>query len=81
MNPFTTVVAATARKGTRMLWLGVDQLARGLREGRSGLAAFGAMLAGVGVLRRLSRPRPQRVYSRRLRPGQTLGIRVLREGD
>ncbi|MDQ3782238.1 MAG: hypothetical protein M3349_04780 [Actinomycetota bacterium] len=58
--------------------LGVQQLLSGLRRGSSAAAGFGAALVLLGWLRDHRRPAKERIYSRRLREGETLKVRLMR---
>ena len=64
----------------RALSYGVVFLFRGMRQGRPGLAGFGAALAVLGWLRGRRKPKNAAVYRTRLRDGATLRVRYL-EGD
>lgn len=81
MKFLRSLVATQAKKGTRMLLFGLGQFARGVRHGNSPATAAGAALLGLGLMRRFGAAGPQKVYSRRLRPGQEIRIRVVRPGD
>lgn len=56
---------------------GIRALAGGARRGNALLAALGTAGAVIGAFRRFARPRKQLLYSRTLRPGETLRIRLL----
>lgn len=58
--------------------LGVQQLLSGLRRGSSGGAGLGAALVLLGWMREHRRPAKERIYSRRLREGETMKIRLMR---
>ena len=64
-----------------MLRTGVFALARGARRGNSALAAFGAAAVLVGWARRRRRAGPRLLYSRTLRPGEALRLRLLAPGE
>ena len=50
-----------------------------MRGGNGALTLLGALLAARGVLRWLERPDRELLYSKRLKPGQRLEIRVPEE--
>ena len=56
--------------------LGARALFGGARVGNSGLAAIGAALLALKLLRKTARPKKQLLYSRTLKPGETLRIRL-----
>lgn len=81
MKWLKTLVATQARKGSRMALFGVTQFARGVRHGSTPAAAAGAALLGLGLMRKLGVKGPEKVYSRRLKPGQEIRIRVVGDDD
>ncbi len=60
---------------------GARALFGGARRGSSPLAGLGAVLLAVGWLRKLSRPKRELIYSRNLRHGETVRIRLLESGE
>ncbi len=66
---------AARRKSSRLTPLGSTAFARGTRTGSGGLTALGLSLLVLGRARR-RRKRGQRVYRRRLKPGQAVRIAV-----
>ncbi len=58
--------------------LGIQQLLSGLRRGSSAAAGFGAALVLLGWMRDHLRPAKERIYSRRLREGEMVKIRLVR---
>ena len=81
MKWLKSLVATQARRGSRMLLFGLTQFARGVRQGSTPATATGAALLGLGLMRKLGVKGPEKVYSRRLKPGQEIRIRVLRDAD
>jgi len=59
---------------------GARLLSKGMRGGNSALTLVGALLAARGILRWLERPDRELVYSRRLKPGESLKIGVSERG-
>jgi len=68
----TIILVDPLRTGARLL-------SRGMRGGNGALTLLGALLAARGVLRWLERPDRELLYSKRLKPGQRLEIRVPEE--
>jgi hypothetical protein len=64
-----------------LLRTGINTLAGGARRGNPGLAALGATLLVVGLMRRRRRPGRRRLYTRVQRPGEALRIRLLAPGE
>ena len=56
---------------------GARALFRGARQGSSPLAGFGAAMLAAGWIRRISRSPRELVYTRTLRKGEALRIRLL----
>jgi hypothetical protein len=56
---------------------GIRVLAGGARRGNSLLAGLGAAATVVGAFRRFAGPRRRLLYSRTLRPGESLRIRLV----
>jgi hypothetical protein len=54
---------------------------RGARRGNTGLTGVGAGLAAIGLVRRLTRPRKELIWSKTLRPGMTYRIRLVGSGE
>ena len=63
-----------------MLVFGLRQLFGGARRGQPGLAGLGAALTAIGWMRSRRRSGKELIYSRTLKPGETIKIRMLR-GD
>jgi hypothetical protein len=63
----------------RFVSFGVTQLFRGARRGQPVVAAFGAAISIWGLLRKMRRV-DKMVYTRELKNGETLRVRMLR-GD
>lgn len=57
--------------------IGIRTLAGGARRGNALLAGLGTAAAVIGAFRRYARPAKQLLYSRTLRPGETLRVRLL----
>ena len=55
---------------------GARLLSKGMRGGNGALTLLGALLAARGILRWLDRPDRELLYSKRLKPGQSLRITV-----
>jgi hypothetical protein len=55
---------------------GARLLSKGMRGGNGALTLLGALLAARGIVRWLDRPDRELLYSKRLKPGQSLEIRV-----
>jgi hypothetical protein len=53
----------------------------GARRGNAPLTGIGTLLMAAGVLRRTARPKRELVYSRKLRRGDVLRIRLLQPED
>ncbi len=66
---------AAARTSSRLTPVGSTALARGTRTGSGGLTALGLFLLLLGRARRRSK-RGERIYRRRVKPGQALSIAV-----
>ncbi|HSR14388.1 MAG TPA: hypothetical protein VLL51_01455 [Gemmatimonadales bacterium] len=62
------------RQGTRAFF-------GGARRGSTALTGLGAALLAIGWVRRLARPKRELLYSRDLRKGDSLRIRLLGAGD
>ncbi len=58
---------------------GARLLSKGMRGGNGALTLLGALLAARGIVRWLERPDRELLYSKRLKPGQRLEIRVPKE--
>lgn len=56
---------------------GIRTLAGGARRGNALLAGLGTAAALIGAFRRFARPGRQLLYSRTLRPGEALQVRLL----
>ncbi len=55
---------------------GARLLSKGMRGGNGALTLLGALLAARGIVRWLDRPDRELLYSKRLKPGQSLRITV-----
>lgn len=55
---------------------GARLLSKGMRGGNGALTLLGALLAARGIVRWLERPDRELLYSKRLKPGQSLRITV-----
>lgn len=55
---------------------GARLLSKGMRGGNGALTLLGALLAARGIVRWLDRPDRELLYSKRLKPGQSLRISV-----
>jgi hypothetical protein len=62
----------------RYLAIGLTQLFRGARRGQPFIAAAGAALTFVGLLRRFARPDRELIYARTLKDGQGLTVKLER---
>jgi hypothetical protein len=56
---------------------GLRFLARGARRGSASFAGLGAAMLALGWLRRSAAPKRRLLYSRTLKPGDALRIRLL----
>ncbi|MGD2052194.1 MAG: hypothetical protein PVI35_06940 [Acidimicrobiia bacterium] len=57
------------------------QLFGGARRGRPLMTGLGGVLTVLAVARRFSRPQRTLLYSRTLREGETIRLRLVRGGD
>ena len=62
----------------KLLAFGATSMFRGLRKGEPFTAGLGASLVVFGLIRRAVRGRPQRLFSRKMNPGDEIAIRVER---
>lgn len=60
---------------------GARLLARGMRGGNAALTFVGAFLAARGILRWLDRPDRELLFSKRLKPGESIRIGVVQDAD
>ncbi len=65
---------------TKLLKNGLTYLFRGARRGQSPLSALGAAMAIVGWLRSRRGPDKELVYSRTLKNGEAVTVKLLRGG-
>ncbi len=65
---------------TNFVKTGLVLLFRGARRGQSPLAALGAAMSIIGWLRSRRGPAKELVYSRNLRDGEALTVKLLRNG-
>ncbi len=65
----------------RYIAFGLRTAFRGARQGQPGMAALGALALGFGLFKRFATPRPELVFSTRLKPGQGLRLQANRLGD
>ena len=68
-GPSTITSVDPLRTGARLL-------SKGMRGGNGALTLLGALLAARGIVRWLDRPDRELLYSKRLKPGQSLRITV-----
>jgi len=69
IGPSTITSVDPLRTGARLL-------SKGMRGGNGALTLLGALLAARGIVRWLDRPDRELLYSKRLKPGQSLRITV-----
>jgi hypothetical protein len=60
---------------------GVLLLFRGARRGQSPLAALGAAMSVIGWLRSRRGPERELIYTRTLKDGEAVTVRLLRDGS
>lgn len=66
---------------TNFLKNGLVMLFRGARRGQSPLAAVGAAMSIIGWFRSRQSPQKELIYSRTLKDGEALTVKLLRDGS
>ena len=66
---------------TNLLRNGLTMLFRGARRGQSPLAALGAAFTVIGWLRSRRGPDKELIYSRTLKDGEAVTVKLLRDGS
>ena len=66
---------------TNFLKNGLMLLFRGARRGQSPLAALGAAMSIIGWFRSRRGPEKELIYSRTLKDGEALTVKLLRDGS
>ena len=66
---------------TKLVRNGLTFVFRGARRGQSPLAALGAAMSVVGWFRSRRGPERELIYSRTLKDGETVTVKLLRDGS